>query len=109
MAIYDKLQNAMANRDFDAYMDLVHDEAVFIFHKSGKEFSKSEWGDMAAGMIANEKFVQDSSRCIYEHDDILVIHDFMSYPDDSKEAAMGVMMKKDNKIIRMETGATSLG
>jgi len=61
MAIYDKLQNAMANRDFDAYMDLVHDDAVFIFHKSGNEFSKSEWGDMASGMIANEKFVQDSS------------------------------------------------
>ena len=29
--------------------------------------------------------------------------------DDSKEAVMGVMMKKDDKIIRMETGATSLG
>lgn len=109
MAIYDKLQNAMANRDFDAYMELVHDDAVFIFHKSGNEFSKSEWGDMASGMIANEKFVQDSSRCVYENDDILVMHDFMSYPDDSKEAVMGVIMKKDDKIIRMETGATTLG
>jgi len=37
------------------------------------------------------------------------MHDFMSYPDDSKEAVMGVMMKKDDKIIRMETGATTLG
>ena len=108
MAIYDKLQNAMANRDFEAYMDLVHDDAVFVFHKSGNEFSKSEWGSMASGMIANEKFVQDSSRCVYENDDILVMHDFMSYPDDTKEAVMGVIMKKDDKIIRMETGATKL-
>jgi hypothetical protein len=108
MAIYDKLQKTMADRDFNSYMDLIHEDAVFIFHKSGNEFSKSEWGSMASGMIANEKFVQDSSRCVYENDDILVMHDFMSYPDDTKEAVMGVIMKKDDKIIRMETGATKL-
>jgi len=63
---------------------------------------------MATGMMTNEKFVQDSSRCVYENDDILVMHDFMSYPDDTKEAVMGVIMKKDGKIVRMETGATLL-
>ena len=32
----------------------------------------------------------------------------MSYPDDSREAVMLIAMKKDGKIVRMETGATSL-
>jgi GR25 family glycosyltransferase involved in LPS biosynthesis len=58
--------------------------------------------------MANEKFIQESSRCVFENDDILVTHDFMSYPDDTKEAVMGVFMIKDGKIIRMETGATPL-
>jgi hypothetical protein len=38
----------------------------------------------------------------------LVSHEFMSYPDDTKEAVMLVAMKKDGQIIRMETGATPL-
>ena len=63
---------------------------------------------MVTDMMANEKFIQDTSRCIYENDEILVTHDFMSYPDDTKEAVMGVAMLKDGKIIQMETGATQL-
>ena len=43
-----------------------------------------------------------------ENDDIIVSHSFMSYPDDSREAVMLVAMLKDGKVIRMETGATSL-
>ena len=108
MAIYDKLLKTMTDRDVEAYLELVHDDAVFVFHKTGNEFSKSEWGSMATGMMANEKFIQESSRCVFENDDILVTHDFMSYPDDTKEAVMGVFMLKEGKIIRMETGATPL-
>ena len=108
MAIYDKLNKTMLDRDVEAYLELLHEDAVFIFHKSGNEFSKSKWASMVTDMMANEKFIQDTSRCIYENDEILVTHDFMSYPDDTKEAVMGVAMLKDGKIIRMETGATQL-
>jgi hypothetical protein len=108
MTLYDKLQKSMADRDVDSYANLIHEDAIFVFHKTGNEFSKSDWISMATGMMTNEKFVQDSSRCVYENDDILVMHDFMSYPDDTKEAVMGVIMKKDGKIVRMETGATLL-
>ena len=63
---------------------------------------------MVRGMMANEKFIQESSRCIYENEEIVVSHSFMSYPDDTREAVMLVAMLKDGKIIRMETGATTL-
>jgi hypothetical protein len=63
---------------------------------------------MVTGMLANDKFIQDSSRCVYENDDIMVQHSFMSYPDETKEAVMLVAMLKDGKIVRMETGATAL-
>lgn len=58
--------------------------------------------------MAVEKFIQESSRCVYENDEIIVAHSFMSYPDDTREAVMLVAMLKDGKIIRMETGATTL-
>ena len=63
---------------------------------------------MAAGMMTNPKFVNDASRCVYENDEILVLHDLMSYPDVTKEAVMLVCMLKDGQIIRMEAGATPL-
>ena len=108
MSLYDKLNQTMLDRDVTSYMELVHDEAVFIFHKSGSTFSKSEWASMITGMMENEKFIQESSRCIYQNDEILVQHAFMSYPDDTKEAVMIVALLKNGKIICMETGATSL-
>ena len=50
---------------------------------------------MVKGMLSNEKFIQESSRCVYENEDIMVFHDFMSYPDETREAVMGVAMLKD--------------
>ena len=58
--------------------------------------------------MSNEKFVNQSSRCVHENDEILVSHDFMSYPDGTREADMGVAKFKDSMIIRFETGATLL-
>ena len=109
MTVYDKLHKVMEDRNVEGYVDLIHENAEIIFHKSGNSFDKSEWASMVAGMMGNPKFVSDSSRCVYENDEILVAHNFMSYPDDTKEAVMLVCMLKDGQIIRMETGATPLG
>ena len=38
-----------------------------------------------------------SSKCCYENDDILVIHNMMSFPDRSKEAVLACFLKKDVK------------
>ena len=63
---------------------------------------------MFAAMMANKKFIQGSTRLVYENDNILVVHNFISYPDNTKEAVMIVSMIKDGQIIHMETGATRL-
>ena len=108
MSMHAKLNETMTNRDTKAYAELLHEDCVFVFHKSGNEFGKAEWVSMVDGMMGNEKFVNESTRCVYENEDIVFIHDFMSYPDGSREAVMGVAKLKDGKIIRFETGATLL-
>ena len=108
MTVYDKLMKVMGDRNVEGYIDLIHENAEVIFHKSGDRFGKTEWASMVAGMMGNPKFVNDASRCIYENEDILVLHNFMSYPDDTKEAVMLVRMLQDGQIVRMETGATPL-
>ena len=108
MSLNDKLNQSMSDRNVGDYLDLLHEDFVATFHKSGDTFSKTEWASMVTGMMGNEKFIQESSRCIYENDTVLVRHAFMSYPDDSREAVMMVAMLRDGKIISMETGATAL-
>ena len=41
MTIYDKLNKTISDRDVDAYLELIHEDAVFVFHKSGYKFSKT--------------------------------------------------------------------
>ena len=108
MALYNAYKEAMAENDVTAYLSLLHDDFTVIFHKSGNTFSKEEWASMVTGMMANDKFIQESTRCVYENDDILVEHSFMSYPDDTREAVIMIALKRDGKIIKVETGATSL-
>ena len=97
MSMHAKLNATMINRDTNAYKELLHEDCVFVFHKSGNEFGKTEWISMVEGMMGNEKFVNESTRCVYENDEIMVQHMFMSYPDDTKEAVMAVAMIKDGK------------
>ena len=108
MTLYEQLNQTMLNRDVDTYLSLLHEDFTVVFHKSGNSFSKQEWAEMVTGMMANEKFIQESSRCVYENDEIIVEHSFMSYPDNTREAVMLVAMLKDGKVIKMETGATAL-
>ena len=108
MSLCEKLTKSMSDRNVGDYLDQLHEDFVMVFHKSGDTFSKTEWAPMVTGMMENKKFIQESSRCVYENDDILVMHAFMSYPDDSREAVMLVGMLKDGKVISMETGATPL-
>jgi len=108
MTLYEQLNQTMLDRDVDKYLSLLHEDFTVVFHKSGNSFTKQEWAEMVTGMMANEKFIQESSRCVYENDDIIVEHSFMSYPDNTREAVMLVAMLKDGKVIKMETGATAL-
>jgi len=59
-------------------------------------------------MLESNKLDMISSKCCYEHDDILVVHNVISLPDRSKEAVLACHIKKDGKIISSETGATPL-
>jgi hypothetical protein len=47
-------------------------------------------------------------RCVYENDDILVIHTRLSFRSGSREAAMIVNLKRDGKVVRTESGVSDL-
>ena len=54
------------------------------------------------------KLKQEKLRCIYENDDILVMHFVMTFRNGTRGAVMYVAAKRDGKIVRIETGSTPL-
>ena len=70
MSLHKKLMQICNDRDLSSYLDMLHEDFTVVFHKSGNSFSKEEWSSMVAGMFDNEKFVFESSRCIYENREI---------------------------------------
>ena len=111
ISIYKKMINSLEDSTPDAYLDLLHPDYVFVRHQSGEEVSKEEWVLTINGMysaMSEGKLTFTDYRCLYENDDILVMHHMGSFPDGTSEAIMAVHTLKDGKIIRTESGATPI-
>ena len=59
-------------------------------------------------MMESDSLETTAVRCLYENNEILVMHQMMNFPDGTSEAVMIVNNLKDGKIIRAETGATPI-
>ena len=111
MSLYDKMIKSIEDCNLDDYLNLLHDDYVFIRHQSNQKVSKSEWIPVVTGMfkaMKDGKLNFMNNRCIYENDDILVIHNVGNFPDKTKEAIMAVHTILDGKIIKTESGATPI-
>ena len=108
MAIFDRMEEAVGNRDVEAYLALYAEDAVFVRHQSGTSLSKAQFGEMIRKMMASDDMNMGTRRLIYENDDIVVVHSINDYPDGTREAVLMACTVKDDKISRVETGATPL-
>ena len=106
--LYPQIKKAMEDRNAEAWTDLLHDDVEFVRHQSGSSMNKAQVIEMMRGFMASEAVQEHSRRCVYENDDVLVIHSFMDFADNSSEAVLVVYTKKDGKLIRSETGATPI-
>ena len=87
MSVFEKLSAAFENRDADAYNNLMADDCVFVRHQTGTTMNKAEIGEMLKRMMGSGG-TMGSRRCIYENDDILVVHSENDYPDGTREAVL---------------------
>ena len=108
MAIFERMNKALANQDADAYLELYADDAVFVRHQSGTTMEKPQFSELIRKMMASDKTAMGARRKIYENDDILVVHGINDYPDGTREAVLMALSVEDGKISRVETGATPL-
>ncbi|MEC8423115.1 MAG: nuclear transport factor 2 family protein [Myxococcota bacterium] len=106
--LYEKMNAALEARDAEAWHDLLHDDFEFVRHQSGSSMNKDETIAMMRAFMASDAVQEEGRRCLYENEDILVVHSFMDFADNTREAVLVVYTKKDGRLHRSETGATKL-
>ena len=106
--LYDKMVENNENRDVNAFLDMIDEDFVMVSHQHRTERTKQEFADMVRAMMSSDSLEVTDQRCVYENDDILVEHSYMSFPDGSKEAILAVWTKRNDKFVRVETGATPI-
>ena len=55
-----------------------------------------------------KSIVRENQRCIYENEDVLITHSFVTFALGDKEGLLMVHRKKDGLLWRTETGATPI-
>jgi hypothetical protein len=69
---------AQNNKDIEAYLDCLHEDFVFIRHQSGTKVNKSDWTPTLMSMMQSDALSFNNQRCLYENDEIMVEHSFMT-------------------------------
>ena len=111
MSVYKNIISSFDNCSVQSYLSLLHEDYVFIRHQFGQTVSKTEWTPIVTGMfdsMKEEKLKFEENRCIYENDDILVMHSIGHFPDRTKEAIMAVHTLSNGKIVKTESGVTPI-
>jgi hypothetical protein len=86
--------------------NLCHPDFEMVMHSSGSIASKSEYIDRVGPLM--QKFKPEARRCLYENDDVLVMHFFMTFPNGTRDAVLYYIQKEDGLMRRIETGSTPL-
>ena len=111
MSVYKNIISSFDDCSVQSYLGLIHEDYVFIRPQSGQTVSKTEWTPVVTGMfdaMREEKLKFEENRCIYENEDILVMHSIGHFPDGTKEAIMAVHTLSNGKIVKTESGATRI-
>ena len=105
MSLIQKLIDAQDNQELKAYNEVLSEDYYWLRHSTGEKVPKDE---LSKWLISPDAPKTESSRIIYENDEIGVAHSFVTFKNGSRQAVLAVYIIKDGKIIRSETGATTM-
>jgi hypothetical protein len=108
MRLFPEMEAAMRADDVDRYAALLHDDFAYVRHKSGDTLDKDQMAALLRKVWAGGNRTIEDIRCLYENDDVLVLHTRLSFASGSREGAMIVNLKRDGRILRTETGVSDL-
>ena len=105
MSLIQKLYDAEEKKDLEKYNEVLSEDYYWVRHSTDEHIPRDE---LSKWLISDDAPKTESSRIIYENDEIGVAHYFISFKDGSRQAVLVVYIIKDGKIIRSETGTTNM-
>ena len=108
MDLYPEMAAAMRADDVDRYIALLHADFRYVRHKSNDTLDREAMAALLRRVWGGGNRTIEDLRCVYENDDILVIHTSLAFRSGSREAALIVNLKQDGKVVRTESGVSEL-
>ena len=109
MAIFEKMNAAIANKDTEAYLDLYGDDVVFVRHQTGTTMDKAQRPRGADPEDGGLRQDGDGRKALHLRERRHPRRAFRQrLPGRHPEAVLMACTVKDGKIRRVETGATPL-
>jgi hypothetical protein len=108
MLIYTEMEAAMRADDADRYAALLAEDFEYVRHKSQDTIGREAMRDLLRKVWRPGNRTIEDMRCLYENDDILVVHMTLAFASGSREGAMIVHQKRGGRIVRIESGVSDL-
>jgi hypothetical protein len=108
MQIYTEMEAAMRADNVDRYAALLTEDFEYVRHKSKDTIDREAMRKLLTKVWRPGNRSIEDMRCLYENDDILVVHTTLSFASGSREGAMIVHHKRDGQIVRIESGVSDL-
>ena len=106
MTLYEKYAKALDAKSIDMLAALCHPNFEMVMHSSGSVASKNEYLERLGPLI--QKFTPEKRRCLYENEDVMIIHFIMPFPNGTKDAVLYYVQKEDGLMRKIETGSTPI-
>ena len=93
--------------DIEAFTSIIDPEIEIIMHSTGGVIDPDLWLARITAVVLSDAYAENI-RCLYENDDIMVVHQITNSANGTRDAVMYVFTKTDGMLTRVETGATPL-
>ena len=105
--LFEKYKKFWEEGDIEAFTSIIDPDIEIIMHSTGGEIDPDLWMKRITAVVLSDAYAENI-RCLYENDDIMIVHQITNAANGSRDAVMYVFTKKNDMLVRLETGATPL-
>ena len=105
--LFDRYKKFWEEGDIEAFTSIVHADIEIIMHSTGGVIDYDLWMERISAVMLSDAYAENI-RCLYENDNIMVVHQKTNAPNGTRNAVMYVFTKEDGMLTKLETGATPL-
>lgn len=105
--LFEKYKQFWKTGDIEAFTSIIDPEIEIIMHSTGGVIDPDLWLERITAVVLSDAYAENI-RCLYENDDIMVVHQITNSANGTRDAVMYVFTKTEGMLTRVETGATPL-